>query len=377
MKSSVSSTATPSSESSSSMLQILRPDGELVQGARDPMIPTEELLVAYRNMVLTRSLDEKLVALQRQGRLGTYVSSSGQEATQVGVTLGISKGNRDWVFPMYRDLGVVVQMGVPLDSILDRLFSNENDKSLGRDLPNAYGWKEYRIFSLAAPIASHVCPAVGFAMAARMRNDDLVTVATFGDGATSSSEFHVGMNFAGVYKAPAILVCENNQYAISVPVTLQTASESIAIKATAYGFEGVKVDGNDLMAVYSAVSAAAEKARRGDGPTLIECYTYRIGAHSTSDDWKKYRSQEEVESWKRKDPLPRVMNYLEKKRNAWSREKETQLRSQLDAEISKAIQKSESLPPPPVATMFDDVYAKPTWNVLEGKIDEEQEQKEK
>ena len=365
---------------SSPVLRILRPDGQLEKDAVDPKIPTEELLGAYQNMVLTRLLDEKLVALQRQGRLGTYVSCAGQEATQVGVALGITTGGgqrakRDWVFPMYRDLGIVVQMGVPLDSILDRLFSNEEDKSLGRDLPNAYGWRDYRIFSLAAPIASHVCPAVGFAMAARIRNDnDVATVATFGDGATSSSEFHAGMNFAGVFNAPVIFVCENNQYAISVPVSQQTASESIAIKARAYGFEGIKVDGNDLLAVYSAVKTAAEKARRGDGPTLIECFTYRIGAHSTSDDWKKYRSQEEVDSWRARDPLPRVMKYLEEERKSWSAERESELKARLDSEITRATQRAESVPPPPLATMFEDVYSEPTWNVAEGKREAEESQ---
>ena len=308
-------------------------------------------------------MDDKLNALQRQGRMGTYVSCAGQEATQVGAVLGLSK--KDWVFPMYRDLGMMIQAGVPIDSIMNRLFSNAQDAALGRDLPNAYAWRDYRVFSLAAPIASHVCPAVGFAMAAKMRKDDLVTLSSFGDGATSSSEFHVSMNFAGVYNAPTIFLCENNQYAISLPFKQQTASASIAVKAGAYGIEGTRVDGNDLFAVYSTVMKAAERARKGEGPTLVECYTYRLGAHSTADDWKKYRSNEEVESWKRKDPILRMRAYLEDKRKVWSDDKEAKLRTEIEGAMNVAITKAESIPPPALETMFDDVYADTTTNLKE------------
>ena len=206
-------------------------------------------------------------------------------------------------------------------------------------------------------------------MAAKMRKDDLVTLSSFGDGATSSSEFHVGMNFAGVYKAPTIFLCENNQYAISVPLTQQTASATIAVKARAYGFEGIRIDGNDLFAVYSTVRKAAESARRGEGPTLIECYTYRLGAHSTADDWKRYRSNEEVESWKRKDPILRVRAYLEDTRKVWSDDKETKLRAEIEGTINAAITKGESIPPPAIETMFEDVYAELTTNLKEQKED--------
>ncbi|MCL4518310.1 MAG: thiamine pyrophosphate-dependent dehydrogenase E1 component subunit alpha [Thaumarchaeota archaeon] len=342
----------------SKMLQILKPDG--TPCAMEPSISNEQLLEAYRNMVFTRLLDDKIVALQRQGRMGTYVSCAGQEATQIGAVLALEE--KDWIFPMYRDLGMIVQKKVPLDSLMNRLFANEDDDSKGRDLPNAFGWKKYRIFSLAAPIASHVQPAVGFAMAAQYKNDDSVALATFGDGATSSSEFHVSMNFAGVYKAPAIFVCENNQYAISVPVSQQTASESIAIKARAYGFEGIRVDGNDLLAVYSSVKKATEVARRGGGPTLIECVTYRLGAHSTSDDWKKYRSVEEVEEWRSRDPISRLRVYLERK-SAWSNEEDLKFRNAAETAISNAINKAESISAPAVKSMFDDVLAEISWNL--------------
>ncbi len=341
-------------DSSASFLQILKPDGVLVS-SQNPLLDDDQIVSAYKNMVLTRILDEKMISLQRQGRMGTYVSCSGQEACQVGSMAALK--DSDWVFPMYRDLGIMIQRGVPMDSLLDRLFGNAEDESLGRDLPNAYGWKKYRIFSLAAPIASHLQLAVGFAIAAKYRHDDSVTLSTFGDGASSSGEFHVSMNFAGVFKAQSVFLCENNQYAISVPVTNQTASESIAIKAEVYGFGGVRVDGNDFLAVYAATKDAVDKARRGGGPTLLECVTYRLGAHSTSDDWKKYRSNEEVEEWRKKDPLIRLRLYLEN-RSAWSELEETKLRRQLESSVSEGISKAEKVPPPAVETMFEDVFAK-------------------
>ena len=333
------------------MLQLLSPNG-ILTGEAD--ITAERLLGAYKNMLLTRIIDDKMIALQRQGRMGTYVSCAGQEASQVGAVLALRE--TDWVFPMYRDLGIVIQRGVPLDSLMNRLFGNKDDESLGRDLPNAFGWRKYRLFTLAAPIASHVPLAVGFAMAARYRKDDAITLSTFGDGATSSGEFHVAMNFAGVYNAQTVFVCENNQYAISVPVSKQTASKTIAEKASAYGFEGIRVDGNDIFAVHRGVSQATERARKNGGPTLIECVTYRIGAHSTSDDWKKYRTNDEVEQWRKKDPLSRLKIYLTKT-GMWSEDADSKLAKDYERLVSEASLRAEKIAPPGVESMFTDVYA--------------------
>ena len=343
------------------LYQVLDTEGNL--RAEDTDLDNERLLSAYKNMVLTRILDRRMVSLQRQGRMGTYVSCSGQEATQVGAVLGLS--DKDWLFPMYRDLGMIVQMGVDVAEILNKLFGNSADTSRGRDLPNVFGWRKKRIFSLAAPIASQVCPAVGFAIASRMQKDTIVALSSFGDGATSSSEFHTSLNFAGVYKAPVVFICENNQYAISVPVEKQTASSSIAVKAHAYGFNGIKVDGNDLLAVYETVRNAVDKARRGEGPTLVECFTYRLGSHSTSDDWKKYRTDSEVQEWKKRDPIERVRRYLQKKNGLWSDEQEKTLREQLETWINSEVEKAESLPPPGLESMFEDVFARKTWNLQE------------
>lgn len=350
------------SDSSREPLQILDPQGILV--GEDPKIASDELSQAYRNMVLTRILDEKLIGLQRQGRMGTYVSCSGQEASQIGTVLALSK-EKDWIFPMYRDMGMIIQAGVSLRQLMNRMLGNSEDEALGRDLPNLFAWKEKKIVSFAAPIASHLPLATGFAMAAKLRKDNLVCVATFGDGATSSAEFHVAMNFAGVYEVPAVFICENNQYAISVPVSQQTASESIAVKAAAYGFEGIRVDGNDLFAVYSAVKKAADRARRGDGPTLIECLTYRLSSHSTADDWKKYRSIEEVENWKKKEPITRVKQYLINTQKTWSEEQDAKLRSEIEAEIGRVISSAEKIPSPDINTLFEGIYSKVPWNLDE------------
>jgi pyruvate dehydrogenase E1 component alpha subunit len=342
-------------------IQILDPSGRIV--GEDPKIETGLLVQAYRNMVLTRLLDEKLIALQRQGRMGTYVSCSGQEASQIGAVMALSK--EDWIFPMYRDMGMIIQAGVSLRQLVNRMLGNAEDEALGRDLPNLFAWKKNKVASFAAPIASHLPLATGFALAAKLRKEKLVTLVTFGDGATSSGEFHVAMNFAGVYKSPTIFICENNQYAISVPVNQQTASASIAVKALAYGFEGLKVDGNDLFAVYVAVTKAVERARKGGGPTLIECATYRLGSHSTADDWKKYRSAEEVESWKRRDPIPRLKEYLINNRKAWSQDQDSKLQSAIEDEIGQTVASCEKNPPPDVKTLFDDVYAKMPRNLEE------------
>ncbi len=347
--------------SKTEFFQVISPDGKA--NSSDPRLPKETLLSAYRTMLLTRILDGKLISLQRQGRIGTYVSCSGQEASQIGSGMALTE--KDWLFPMYRDLGMIIQVGVPLDTLLNRIFGNAQDDGLGRDLPNLFGWRRYRVVSFAAPIASHVPMAVGFAMGAKIKKDNLVTLSTFGDGATSSSEFHVSMNFAGVFRVATVFVCENNQYAISLPVSGQTASESIAIKAEAYGFEGVRVDGNDLLAVYTSVRDAVERARRGEGPTLVECETYRVSAHSTSDDWKRYRSSEEVEHWIKRDPIARFRLYLVNERKMLSVEEDAKLKAEIESSLNQAISRAESIPPPPVRTLFEDVYAEVPWHLRE------------
>ena len=225
----------------------------------------ESLLDAYRVMLLTRLLDSKALALHNQGKIGSYTSSAGHEATHVGSVYGITE--RDYIFPYYRDQGVLLARGVTVTQLLNRYFGNASDDMKGRDLPNLYSYRENRIFSNAAPIASNLQISVGFAMAAKMNKENIVAVSYFGDGATSSGEFHVALNFAGVFKAPCIFICENNLYAISVPLKRQTASENISMKARAYGIHGETIDGNDFFAVQAAVSAARDRDSTRGGST--------------------------------------------------------------------------------------------------------------
>ena len=313
-----------------------------------------ELLSAYRTMLLTRLLDSKVLMLHNQGKIGSYTSSAGHEATHVGSLYGIRK--QDYIFPYYRDQGILLGRGVSAEQLLNRYFGNASDRMKGRDLPNLYSYREYQIFSISAPIASNLQISVGFAMAAKMKGQDIVAISYFGEGATSSGEFHVALNFAGVFKAPCIFVCENNQYAISVPVRRQTASKNISAKAAAYGITGETVDGNDFFAVQAAVASARQRASKGEGPTLLECVTYRYSPHSSADDWKRYRSTEEVEEWKRKDPLVRFKGQLTEM-SVMTPEIENRLTQEVQEEISLATRSAENTEPPPEESLIEDVFA--------------------
>jgi pyruvate dehydrogenase E1 component alpha subunit len=341
-------------EKSSGMLQIISEDGEY-DAALEPPFSDQLLLDIYSKMLTSRIVDAKGINLQRQGRLGNYTSCLGHEATQVGSTIALKE--EDWIFPLYRDVAVVIARGVPILDLFDRFLGNSKDPMKGRDLPNLYTWRSFHIVSNAAPIASNLQLAVGLSMAAKIKKDPLVSITYFGDGATSSSEFHVSMNFAGVFKAPTIFLCENNQYAISLPVAKQTASATIAMKASAYGFEGIRVDGNDVLAVYKAVSEARTNAIKGEGPTLVECLTYRLSDHSTSDDSRRYRDKTELEIWRKKDPIQRFNRYLEKK-GIWDASKDASLREDIESRVSAALLESEKNPLPEQDSMLDDVFAK-------------------
>lgn len=314
----------------------------------------EELISAYRTMLQTRMLDQRALSLHNQGKIGSYTSSAGHEATHVGSVYGLQP--HDYIFPYYRDQGVLLARGVSPEQLLNRYFGNASDEMKGRDLPNLYSFREKRIFSIIAPIASNLQVSVGFAMAAKLKEEDIVTVAYFGDGATSSGEFHVALNFAGVFKTPCIFLCENNQYAISVPVKRQTASESISVKAKAYGIFGETVDGNDFFAVQAAVAKAREKASKGLGATLIECVTYRQSPHSSADDWKRYRTSEEVEEWKKRDPVVLLKNQL-LAASILTKESEKKIFNQVQDEVVSAVKSTENIPPPQKESLIEDVYA--------------------
>jgi len=285
------------------MLEVIDAEGNLV--GDDPGLPPELYQELYRKMVLARTLDRRMLALQRQGRVGTYPMLEGQEAVQIGSALAFEE--RDFIFPSYREHGVQIARGLPIDVFM----------AYWRGLPNT-GWdiRRYRQGIITVPIATQLPHAVGYSYVTRLRGEDTVTGVYFGDGATSEIDFHTGMNFAGVWKTPTVFICSNNLYAISVPYEKQTAAETIAQKAVAYGFEGVRVDGMDPIAVYLATKEAVAKARRGEGPTLIEAMTYRYGPHATADDARLYRPAEEEERWRQRDPIRRLESFLES-RGEW------------------------------------------------------------
>jgi 2-oxoisovalerate dehydrogenase E1 component alpha subunit len=343
------------------LLQVIKPTGESVE-EMEPEIPKDELRRLYRLMVLTRNLDTRGIQLQRQGRIGFYIGCLGQEAAHIGSAYALKP--EDWVFPAYREIGAMLARGITLNQLLDQYFANAEDPQKGRQLTNLFGVKAANYVTGSAPIATQIPHAVGVALAAKIKGDPIVTLAYFGDGGTSENDFHTGMNFAGVFKTPTIFFCQNNHWAISVPVEKQTASQTIAIKAQAYGFEGVRVDGNDILAVYRTTKEAVEKARKGGGPTLIEAVTYRMGPHSSSDDPKRYRSEQQLAEWQTRDPLNRFRKYLEKKR-LWTEADEKKAQDDTNREIDEAIQHAEKLPKPALETLFTDVYADMPWHLKE------------
>jgi pyruvate dehydrogenase E1 component alpha subunit len=335
------------------LLRIIDADGTY-ESKLEPRLPPDTLTKAYRHMLLVRLLDLRMLSLQRQGRIGFYVPSQGEEACQVGSAMALEA--EDWVFPAYREPGCALWRGIPLPALIAQCFGNSLDKNKGRQMPNHFGWREINYVSASSPVGTQIPHGVGTAWAMKIRGDTSVALVYFGDGATSEGDFHAGMNFAGVFRTPTIFFCKNNQWAISVPLSRQTASKTLAQKALAYGFEGIRVDGNDVLAVYAATKAAVDKARAGGGPTMIEALTYRIGPHSSSDDPTRYRSKDEVDTWTRRDPIERMRRYLELK-GLWTKEKDEALRKELDDAIAETIRQVERAPPPPIESLFDDVSA--------------------
>jgi len=294
--------------------------------------------------------------------VGFHVGFRGEEAAVIASAAALR--DQDWIFPCYRELGALLWRGFSLETYLDNMYGNADDVVHGRQMPDHYTSKRLCYASVSSPIGTQITHAVGYAWAAKLRREDIVTATFFGEGGTSSSDFHAGLNFAGVYKVPTIFLCRNNRWAISTSADKQTASESFAGKAVAYGMKGVRCDGNDALAVYRTVQEAVERARCGGGPTLIELLTYRLGGHSTSDDPKVYRSDEEVESWQKQDPLLRLRRHLELL-GAWNEQAEKQLQAQVDAELKQHIEAAEQKPAPELASGFDDVYAERPWHLTE------------
>ncbi|MBI4009711.1 MAG: pyruvate dehydrogenase (acetyl-transferring) E1 component subunit alpha [Candidatus Aenigmarchaeota archaeon] len=330
------------------MFQILDPEGNVLDKKLMPKLTDDDIRKMYGYMVLARKWDEIAWNLQREGRLLTFAPLTGQEASQVGSAYAMEKD--DWLFPMYRSNAAMILRGMPMDLLFQYWSGDER----GLKIPD-----DVNMFTIAIPVGTQIPHAAGFAWGMKIQKKKVGVVVYFGDAATSKGDFHEGLNFAGVFKAPLVAICENNQYAISVPRSRQTASETIAQKAAAYGFEGVQVDGNDVFAVYKVTKDALDKARNGNGPTLIECFTYRLGAHTTSDDPTKYRPVEEVEYWKKRDPIDRLRKFMVKK-GIWSDSDEQKLLANVEVRVNDAVKKAEAVEAPKPEDMFNYVYEKAT-----------------
>lgn len=330
----------------------------------DPQLAEELLLKMYSNMVTSRLLDERGMMLQRQGRIGFYVPATGQEAIATGTAAALKTS--DWIFPSYREPGVFLYRGADLLQMIANLYGNSGDICQGRQMPNHYSFAEQRLFSVSSPISTQVIQAVGCAMASKIKKEKDVTITYFGDGGTSENDFHTGLTFAGAFKTPTVFICTNNQYAISVPLHKQTGAKRLADKGIGYGVDAVAVDGNDILAVYAKTKEAVDKARSGGGPTLIECLTLRMGPHSSSDDPTRYRDPELYAAWEKRDPIMRFRQYLEGK-GLWDEDHEESLREEVKDHLIEAVEDVERMPPPELESLFEDVFAEPTPQLLKQK----------
>ena len=342
------------------MTTVLAEDGSLVGPAPD--LAPEELRSLYEWMVRLRALDARMVKLQRQGRIAFYVPSLGEEAAMIGTASVLQP--QDWAFPAYREQGVLLYRGFPLDLLVAQCLATNSDLLKGRQMPNHFGSARLRFAVASSPVGTQIPHAVGAAWGMRLRGENGVSVVYFGDGATSTGDFHAGMNFAAVRQLPVVFYCRNNGWAISTPRSAQTRAEFLTDKAVGYGMPGMRVDGNDLLAVRECAHQAVEHARSGGGPVLVELVTQRMGPHSTSDDPSRYRASELLEPWRERDPLALYRRYLEGRR-LWDDVDEERACREEEARIAESVQRIELQPAPALETMFTEVYAEMPWHLRE------------
>ena len=342
-------------------MQVIRDDGSLDPNL-DPGLSIDQVVALYKAMVRTRIIDDRLNRIQRQGRIAFHVGSLGEEAAIVGSAAALR--DRDWIAPCYREVGALLWRGYPLQRYVDHMYGNAGDPVRGRQMPDHTFSREHRYLSVSAPIGTQIPHAVGVAMAAKTRRLDECVGVFFGDGATSSNDFHAAMNFAGVYRAPVLFLCRNNGYAISLPTSEQTAVRTLAEKSAAYRIPATRVDGNDVLAVWRAVRDGVDRAAEGGGPSFIELMTYRMGGHSTSDDPRIYRTEEEVDAWRRADPLLRLRKHIEQ-RAVWTAELEADWQAVCDEEVRACVRQAESTPASELRDVFRDVYAEQPWHLQE------------
>jgi 2-oxoisovalerate dehydrogenase E1 component alpha subunit len=316
-------------------------------------IPDEILIRGLKVMLQTRLVDERMITLQRQGAITFAMSSLGEEACAVASAAALDHG--DWMYPQYREAGILFWRGFSIQDYVHQMFGDAKDLILGRQMPNHFGSRAMNVVTVSSPIGTKIPHAAGCAYAMRLQKDPHVAICYFGEGATSEGDFHVGVNFAAVRKVPCLFFCRNNGYAISTRVDHQFASDGIAPKGEGYGVKALRIDGNDFFAVFDAVALAKKHALEGLGPVLIEAMTYRMGAHSTSDDPSRYRSEAEVEKWKGKCPIQRLTRYLEKK-GKWSQNEEKLWMAEVNQAIDSAIEKAKETPRPSMESLIENVY---------------------
>ena len=330
------------------------------------LISDRDVVTILQQIHLNRVIDRRLMALQRQGRLGFYLSSTGEEIVSIGAACAMRQD--DPIFLAYREFGVLLWRGVSLEAIMHQYIGNAQDLMKGRQMPIHHCYREHHIPSVSSPVATQLPHACGYGYAAKILGTEQVVLAFLGEGSASEGDFHTALNFSGVLNSQVVFIIRNNGYAISTPESQQTKASNLAVRAEGYGIAGVRIDGNDLLAVVQTVSEAAARARQGGGPTLIEALTYRMGAHSSADDPTRYRPDEEVKEWEKVDGLTRLTRHGQW-RGVWTEEIERQATADAESKITSLIADCERLPPPPIETLFEDVYEH-TPECLQGQRDE-------
>ena len=343
-------------------LKILQDDGSEFTDAAAINLNKETALHCYKTMQYIRVLDERMVAAQRQGRLSFYIVCTGEEAAVVGTAAALQPG--DMIMGQYREQAALRYRGFTTEQFMGQLFGNETDLGKGRQMPIHYGSKALNYMTISSPLATQIPQAAGYAYGQKMAGKGECTLCYFGEGAASEGDFHAGLNMAAVQEVPVIFVCRNNGYAISTPTDEQYKGDGIASRGIGYGIKTIRVDGNDLLAVHAATVAARDFAVTNNAPVLIECMTYRVGGHSTSDDPSGYRSKDEENAWRNKDPIKRFKHWLLNK-NWWSEDEETLLLEDYRTEILSVLKKVEKLPLQPLRTLITDVYEQPSAQLQE------------
>lgn len=343
-------------------LKILQDNGSEYADAAAIHLDKETALHCYKTMQYIRVLDERMVAAQRQGRLSFYIVCTGEEASVVGSAAALQPG--DMIMGQYREQAALRYRGFTTEQFMGQLFGNESDLGKGRQMPIHYGSKALNYMTISSPLATQIPQAAGYAYGQKMAGKGECTVCYFGEGAASEGDFHAGLNMAAVQEVPVIFICRNNGYAISTPTDEQYKGDGIASRGIGYGIKTIRVDGNDVLAVHAATEAARDFAVTNNQPVLIECMTYRLGGHSTSDDPSGYRSKEEENAWRNKDPIQRFKQWLLRK-SWWSEDEEALLLETYRTEILSVLKKVEKLPLQPLRTLITDVYEQPSAQLQE------------